>query len=287
MGSSKLSRLPVVGRFGVQHGLLVGWFLLVGVLAVLLLPGPAGSANAPGSLTEAQTATVDFGDQSHCGIVVGIGASFGGSGGGDTRCATAEAGHDAQVNTDGFGDIGLQFQNSPVAAPISNVHFSNEGDNNSNNSIIGNSDLIINGNVGASAHVFPPVQGSAAEAALPPAPAAVDPPVAALPAADPAPQPSAVDLGGQSHCGVVVGVGASGGGSGSGDTRCASAEAGHDAQVNTDGFGDIGMQFQNSPVNAPITNVHISNEGNNNSNNTIVGDHNLIINANLGITINV
>ncbi len=85
---------------------------------------------------------------------------------------------------------------------------------------------------------------------------------------------------------MVVGVGASGGGSGSGDTRCASVESGGDAQVNTDGFGDIGMQFQNSPVNAPITNVHISNEGNNNSNNTIVGDNNTIINANLGITIN-
>ena len=28
--------------------------------------------------------------------------------------------------------------------------------------------------------------------------------------------------------------------------------------MNTEGFGDIGMQFQNSPVNAPITNVHIS-----------------------------
>ena len=279
MGSSKLWRLPVVGRFGVQHGLLVGWFLLVGALAVLLLPGPAGSANAPGSLVEAQAATVDFGGQSHCGIVAGIGASFGGSGSGDTRCTSVEAGGDAQVNTDGFGDIGMQFQNSPVAAPISNVHISNEGDNNSNNSIIGNSDVIINGNVGASADASPSV-GSAAVAT------AVDPPAAAFPAADPAPQPAAVDLGGQSHCGVVVGIGASGGGSGSGDTRCASVEAGGDAQVNTDGFGDIGMQFQNSPVNAPITNVHISNEGNNNSNNTIVGDNNVIINANFGITIN-
>ena len=57
--------------------------------------------------------------------------------------------------------------------------------------------------------------------------------------------------------------------------------------MNTDGFGDIGMQFQNSPVNAPITNVHISNEGSNNSTNTIVGDNNVIINANFGITINV
>jgi hypothetical protein len=172
-------------------------------------------------------------------------------------------------------------------AAVSNVHISNEGDNNSNNSIIGNSDLIINGNVGASANVFPPV-GSAASETLPAAaPAAVDPSVAALPVAGPAPQASAVDLGGQSHCGVVVGIGASGGGSGSGDTRCASVEAGGDAQVNTEGFGDIGYQFQNSPVNAPITNVHISNEGNNNSNNTIVGDNNVIINANLGITINV
>jgi hypothetical protein len=286
MGISKLWRLPVVGRLGVQHGLLVGWFLLVGVLAVLLLPGPAGSANAPGSLVEAQTQTVDFGGQSHCGIVAGIGASFGGSGSGDTRCTSVEAGGDAQVNTDGFGDIGMQFQDSPVAAPISNVHVSNEGDNNSNNSIIGNSDLIINGNIGASAHVFPPAPSGVADAAVPPASAAVDPPVSALPAADPAPQSSSVNLGGQSQCGVVVGVGASGGGSGSGDTRCTSVVAGGDAQVSTGGFGDIGMQLQNSPVNAPITSVHISNEGDNNSNNTIVGDQNLIINANLGITIN-
>ena len=282
MGMSKLWQLPVVGRLGVQHGLLVGWFLLVGGLAVMLLPGPAGSANAPGSLVEAQT--VDFGGQSHCGVVVGIGASFGGSGSGDARCASVEAGGDAQVNTDGFGDIGMQFQQSPVGAAISNVHISNEGDNNSNNSIIGNSDLIINGNVGASANAFPPVESAAAVA---PASAPVDPPVAALPVAEPAPPASAVDLGGQDHCGIVAGIGASGGGSGSGDTRCTSVDAGGDAQVNTDGFGDIGMQFQNSPVNAPITNVHISNEGSNNSNNTIVGDNNVIINANFGITINV
>jgi hypothetical protein len=276
MGSLKVWQLPVVGRLGVQHGLLVGWFLLVGTLAVMLLPGPSGSANTTESLVGPQA--VDIGSQSHCGIVVGIGASDGGSGSGDTRCASVEAGGDAQVNTDGFGDIGMQFQKSPVAAAISNVHISNEGDNNSNNSIIGNSDLIINGNVGASANAFPFVDN--AGAAAPAAPA--------LPAADvgQASAPGPVSVGDQSHCGVVVGVGASGGGSGSGDTRCASVEAGGDAQVNTDGFGDIGMQFQNSPVNAPITNVHISNEGNNNSNNTIVGDHNVIINANFGITIN-
>ena len=285
MGSSKLWRLPVVGRLGMQHGLLVGWFLLVGALAVLLLPGPAGSANAPGSLVQAQAATVDFGSQSHCGIVIGIGASSGGSGSGDSRCTSVEAGNDAQVDTGGFGDIGMQFQNSPVAAPISNVHISNEGDNNSNNSIIGNSDLIINGNVGASANSQPD-QSAAADAAPPAAPADAGSVVTALPVTDPAPQPASVDVGSQSHCGVVAGVGASGG-SGSGDTRCASVEAGHDAQVNTDGFGDIGMQFQNSPVNAPITNVHVSNEGNNNSTNTIVGNNNVIVNANFGLTINV
>src|SRR6266540_30225 len=148
MGSSKLWQLPVVGRLGVQHGLVVGWFLLVGVLAVLLLPGPAGSATAPGSLVEAQTQTVDFGDQSHCGIVVGVGASFGGSGSGDSRCASVESGGDSQVNTGGFGDIGMQFQQSPVNAPITNVHISNEGNNNSNNTIVGDSNVIINANLG-------------------------------------------------------------------------------------------------------------------------------------------
>ena len=157
MGRSKLWQLPVAGRLGVQHGLLVGWFLLVGVLAVLLLPGPAGSATAPGSLVEAQT--VDFGGQSHCGVVVGIGASGGGSGSGDVRCASVEAGGNAQVESGGFGDIGMQFQDSPVGAAISNVHISNEGDNNSNNSIIGNSDLIINGNTGASANALPAGRG--------------------------------------------------------------------------------------------------------------------------------
>ena len=146
MSTNKLWQLPVVGRLGVQHGLLAGWFLLVAALAVMLVPGPAGSANAPASLVEPQT--VDFGGQNHCGIVVGIGASFGGSGSGDTRCASVEAGGNAQVNTDGFGDIGMQFQNSPVAAPISNVHISNEGDNNSNNTIVGDNNVIINANLG-------------------------------------------------------------------------------------------------------------------------------------------
>jgi hypothetical protein len=280
MVSTNRWQLPVVGRLGLQHGLAVGWFLLVGALAVMLLPGPAGGAAS----TLAEPQTVAFGDQSHCGIAVGIGASDGGSGSGDTRCASVESGHDSQVNTDGFGDIGMQFQQSPVEAAISDVHISNEGDNNSNNTIIGNKDLIIKGNVGVSANAFPAAESAAAPAA--PAVAASDPVVSALPVPDAAPAsaPPPVNVGDQSHCGVVAGEGASGG-SGSGDTRCASVESGRDSQVNTDGFGDIGMQFQQSPVNAPITNVHISNEGNNNSNNTIVGDHNKIYNFNFGMTV--
>lgn len=48
-------------------------------------------------------------------------------------------------------------------------------------------------------------------------------------------------------------------------------------QVNTRGFGDIGMQFQDVTVNAPITNVHISNQGNNNATNVAVGDQNVVV----------
>src|SRR5262249_32055277 len=80
-------------------------------------PGP------PAALGEPQTAKFD--GQSHCGIVVGIGASDEGSGSGDTDCVSVEAGRDTQVNTRGFGDIGMQFQQSPVKAPITNVHNSN------------------------------------------------------------------------------------------------------------------------------------------------------------------
>lgn len=277
----------IAPRLGLQHGFAVGWFLLVGAVAVLLLPGPAGSAEAPGSLAEAQTVT--FGDQSHCGIVVGIGGD--GQESGVTTCESVEAGGDAQVNTRGFGDIGMQFQQSPVEAAINDVHNSNPGDNNANNTIIGNEDLIINAQAGASAHA-----GGVDEAALAAAPveAAAAPDVSALPvsnpvapAVEPAQEPAgqSVTAGDQSHCGIVVGAGGSG--EQSGHATCASVEAGGDAQVNTGGFGDIGMQFQNSDVNAPITNVHNSNQGDNNSNNTIVGDNNLIINFQWGISIHV
>jgi hypothetical protein len=47
-------------------------------------------------------------------------------------------------------------------------------------------------------------------------------------------------------------------------------------QSNDGGFGDIGMQFQNVDVNAPITNVHISTNGDGNSTNVNVGQGNTI-----------
>ena len=50
-----------------------------------------------------------------------------------------------------------------------------------------------------------------------------------------------------------------------------------DTQINTRGFGDIGMQFQDVTINAPITNVHISNQGNNNATNVAVGDQNVVV----------
>jgi hypothetical protein len=53
-----------------------------------------------------------------------------------------------------------------------------------------------------------------------------------------------------------------------------------DTQINTGGFGDIGMQFQNSDVNAPISNAHISNNGDGNNNNVNVGQGNMIFQDN-------
>jgi hypothetical protein len=37
------------------------------------------------------------------------------------------------------------------------------------------------------------------------------------------------------------------------------------------------MQFQDVTVNAPITNVHISNQGNNNATNVAIGDDNVVV----------
>jgi hypothetical protein len=285
MLSTNRWQLPVVGRLGLQHGLAVGWFLLVGALAVMLLPGPAGGAAS----TLAQPQTVSFGDQSHCGIVV----AFGGDGeqSGHTDCTSVETGQDSQVNTRGFGDIGMQFQKSPVEAPIVNVHNSNQGNNNANNTIVGDHDLIINTQAGASARVGGEEPALAGAEAAPLAAGSAGPDVSALPVSDSGPPganpgqaaaPPSVTAGNQSHCGIV---GAAGAGEQSGVADCASVQSGGDSQVNTRGFGDIGMQFQQSPVNAPIVNVHNSSAGNNNSTNTIVGDNNFIFNTNIGISI--
>ena len=289
MSSTNRWQLPVVGRLGLQHGLAVGWFLLVGALAVMLLPGPAGGAAS----TLAESQTVSFGDQSHCGIVVGIGGE--GEQSGHANCASVESGGDSQLTTGGFGDIGLQFQQSPVTAPMVNVHNSSAGNNNATNTIVGNQDLIVNTQAGIAARAGgeePALAAAPAEAA-PPEAASSGPDVSALPVSDSAgPEadpvqaaPQSVTVGNQSHCGIVAAVG--GGGEQSGRADCASVESGRDSQVTTGGFGDIGMQFQNSDVNAPIVNVHNSSSGNNNSTNTIVGDNNTIFNFNFGIDIHV
>jgi len=43
------------------------------------------------------------------------------------------------------------------------------------------------------------------------------------------------------------------------------------SQINTRGFGDIGLQLQDVNINGPVTFVHISNQGNNNSTNVNTG----------------
>jgi hypothetical protein len=55
-------------------------------------------------------------------------------------------------------------------------------------------------------------------------------------------------------------------------------QSGRDTQINTRGFGDIGMQFQNTVVGGPIFNNHISNQGNDNITNSNLGSGNTIIN---------
>jgi hypothetical protein len=105
--------------------------------------------------------------------------------------------------------------------------------------------------------VAPPVDGAPPVEVAPPVEAASTPkaaPVAPQPAADAAPaiqQPE-----------EVVDIGTIGS---------------EDRQINTRGFGDIGMQFQNVHINAPITNVHVSNQGNNNATNVNIGDHDKIV----------
>jgi hypothetical protein len=294
MLSTRVWRSPTAMSLGSQYGTAVAWLLLLGVVAMMLLAGPAGSTTAHSAFGHQGTKA---GGQSHCGIVVGIGAHTRGSGSGDASCVNVQSGGDSQVNTGGFGDIGLQVQNSPVNAPIYNTHISNGGDGNVNNTINGNSSAIINAVSGLGSYGPPSIPTATpstpattglpmvAPSGTPTTTPTTTPAVTGTPAATGAPVPATG--GGQSHCGIVAGNGATAGGSGSGDTDCVNVQSGGDSQVNTRGFGDIGMQFQDSPVNAPITNVHVSNEGDNNVTNVITGDNNVIINnVTYNITIN-
>ena len=52
---------------------------------------------------------------------------------GSSNLAVAGRGNQTQGNDGGFGDVGLQFQNVNVLAPINIVHISNEGSGNTNN----------------------------------------------------------------------------------------------------------------------------------------------------------
>ena len=59
--------------------------------------------------------------------------------------------------------------------------------------------------------------------------------------------------------------------------RTKTAPSRRDTQFNIGGFGDIGMQFQNVGVFAPITAIDIKNFGDNASNKINVGDGNAIV----------
>ncbi len=49
-------------------------------------------------------------------------------------------------------------------------------------------------------------------------------------------------------------------------------------QINTRGFGDVGLQFQDVTINGSVTMVHISNQGNNNNTTDVnIGDNDRIV----------
>jgi hypothetical protein len=56
---------------------------------------------------------------------------------GSSNLSVAGSRNQTQGNDGGFGDVGLQFQNVNVLAPINIVHISNEGSGNTNNVNIG------------------------------------------------------------------------------------------------------------------------------------------------------
>jgi hypothetical protein len=63
-------------------------------------------------------------------------------------------------------------------------------------------------------------------------------------------------------------------GGGSGNDILSVVGSNNQTQGNDGGFGDIGMQFQNVNINAPITNIHVS--GTNNSTNVNVAADNTV-----------
>jgi hypothetical protein len=69
-------------------------------------------------------------------------------------------------------------------------------------------------------------------------------------------------------------MGASESSSGSNNDILAVSGSQNTTQGTDGGFGDIGMQFQNVTLDAPITNVHVSNEGSNNQTAINVGGTN-------------
>ncbi len=48
-------------------------------------------------------------------------------------------------------------------------------------------------------------------------------------------------------------------------------------QINTRGFGDVGLQLHEVEISGPITIVHISNQGNNNSTNVNTAENDRIV----------
>ncbi len=50
-------------------------------------------------------------------------------------------------------------------------------------------------------------------------------------------------------------------------------------QINTRGFGDIGLQWQDVNINGPVTMVHVSNQGNNNTTNVNTAPNGRIVSS--------
>jgi hypothetical protein len=93
---------------------------------------------------------------------------------GSSNLAVAGSRNQTQGNDGGFGDVGMQFQNVNVLAPINIVHISNEGSGNTNNVNIGPAGPVT----------------TTTPATTTPTPATVDP--ATTTTTDPAPTPTTI-----------------------------------------------------------------------------------------------